>query len=97
MSTSSTPRLFKIITARDDVVIGLSPADIQALGAPGSEAVSAIGHTLAGHGQLTAWQFAVRKGADGTLEYAPHQRVSLLGHDSLRVEPFPTSMRVVAP
>lgn len=97
MSTSSAPQLFKIITVRDDVVIGLSPADMQALGVPSSEAVSAIGHALAGHGQFAAWQFAVRKGADGALEYAPHQRISLLGHDSLRVEPFPTSMRIVAP
>lgn len=95
--SATVPQLFKIVTVRDDVVIGLAPDDIQALGASNSEVVSAVGHALADRGELTAWQFAVRKGTDGALEYAPHQRVSLLGHDSLRVEPFPTSIRVVAP
>lgn len=95
--SSTVPQLFKIITVRDDVIIGLAPDDIQALGPSSSEAISVIGHALADRGELTAWQFAIRKGGDGALEYAHHQRISLLGHDSLRVEPFPTSMRVVAP
>lgn len=88
--------LFKVVSARDEIIIGLSDADILALGKAAAEAVAAIGQTLASDGQLTAWQFAVRKAQDGALEYGHHQRVSILAHDSLRIEPFPTSMRVAA-
>lgn len=83
--------LFKIVTARDDIVIGLSPAQLAALG--GSD-VGAVGEALS-RGALTAWQFAVRRRDDGTLEQAPLRQVSILGHDSIRVEPYTTPLPIV--
>lgn len=59
--------------------------------------MTALGRALKGSGELTVWQYAVRKGADGELEQAPLRRISILGHDSLRVEPYATRLRVVAP
>lgn len=84
--------LFKIITVKDEIVIGLSKADVEKL--QGND-VTAIGRALSKNGELTAWQFAVRKNKDGALEQAPLQRVSLIGHDSLRVEPYTSPLAVI--
>jgi hypothetical protein len=84
--------LFKIITTKDEMVVGFTPSEIAAL--KGND-VSAIGKALAADGELSLWQFAVRKGSDGSLEEGPLRRVSILGHDSLRVEPYTTTLRIV--
>jgi hypothetical protein len=84
--------LFKIITVKDEIVIALSPSDIAQIG--GND-VTHIGRALTG-GELTVWQYAVKRGADGQLEQAPLKRVSLIGRDSLRVEPYATLLHVVA-
>nr|WP_086017087.1 hypothetical protein [Xanthobacter autotrophicus] len=86
--------LFKIITVRDEIVVGVGPQDAAALG--GSD-VTAVGRALKGGGELTVWQYAVRKAPDGELEQAPLRRISIIGNDSLRVEPYATPLRVVAP
>lgn len=84
--------LFKIITVKDEIIVGLTASEITEL--KGND-VSAIGKALATDGELSLWQFAVRKSADGTLEEAPLRRVSILGHESLRIEPYATPLRVV--
>lgn len=84
--------LFKVITVKDEIVIGLSEKD---LGALGGEDAGFVGRALAANGELTAWQFAVRKAEDGELEQAPHHVVSILAHESLRIEPYATPLRVV--
>ena len=84
--------LFKIVTVKDEIVIGLSKADAEALK---GDDVTAIGRALSNNGALTVWQFAVRKNKDGELEQAPLQRVSVIGHDSLRVEPYTSPLKVV--
>ena len=86
--------LFKIITVRDEIVVGVGPQDAAALG--GSD-VTAVGRALKGGGELTVWQYAVRKAPDGELEQVPLRRISIIGNDSLRVEPYATPLRVVAP
>ena len=82
--------LFKIVTARDEIVIGFSPAQLAALG---GRDVEAVGRALS-RGALTAWQFAVRRRDDGVLEQAPLRQVSILGHDSIRVEPYTTPLPI---
>jgi hypothetical protein len=81
-----TVLLFKIVTARDEIVIGFSPEQLAALG---GDDVDTVGRALS-RGALTAWQFAVRRRAGGTLEQAPLRQVSILGHDCIRVEPYTT-------
>lgn len=85
--------LFKIVTVKDEIVIGLSDAELDALG--GRDA-GAVARALKTRGELTAWQYAVRKAATGELEQAPRQKVGLLAHESLRVEPYPTPLAVRA-
>ncbi|WP_374251309.1 hypothetical protein [Xanthobacter sp.] len=91
---AETTPLFKIVTMKDEIVVGLSPQDVAALG--GSD-VTAIGKALKGKGEVTLWRYAVRKAADGALEQAPVARVSILGNDSLRVEPYTTPLKIIAP
>lgn len=87
-----TPKLFKVVTVRDEIVVGLAPRDVVPLG--GSD-VSHLGSALKFDGQLTAWQYAVRVGKDGEMEQAPLRKVTILGHSSLRVEAFSSPLRVV--
>lgn len=85
--------LFKIVTVRDEIVVGLTDADVATI--KGND-VTAIGRAVAEGGELTLMRFAVRKAADGELEQAPLHRVSVLAHDTLRIEPYPTPLRIVA-
>lgn len=87
-------QLFKIVTVKDEIVVGVADGDLEDAGKADA---SAIGRALASKGELTLWQFAVRKGKEGELEQAPLRRISILGNDSLRVEPYSTPLRVVPP
>ena len=85
--------LFKIVSVKDEVVIGLSADELASLG--GSDA-GAVAKALAAKGTLTVWQYAVRKAANGDLEQAPRAKIGLIAHDSLRVEPYATPLKVIA-
>jgi len=85
--------LFKVVSVKDEVVIGLSADELSALG--GVDA-GAVAKALASKGTLTVWQYAVRKAANGDLEQAPRMKIGLIAHDSLRIEPYATSLKIVA-
>ena len=84
--------LFKIITVKDEIVIGLNADE---LGAIGGKDAGAVAKALAAKGQLTAWQYAVKKAANGDLQQAPLRQVGLLANASLRVEPYATTVTVL--
>ncbi|OAF17295.1 hypothetical protein AYJ54_37205 [Bradyrhizobium centrolobii] len=84
--------LFKIVTVKDEIIIGLSAEELQALG--GSDA-SAVAHALAQKGDLTVWQYNVHRGQNGELQQAPTAKVGLLANASLRVEPYSTPYQIV--
>lgn len=84
--------LFKIVTVKDDIVIGLDKAELEKLG--GADAGS-VARALAQKGELTAWQYGVRRGANGELTQAPTAKIGLLAHSSLRVEPYVTPYPIV--
>ncbi len=86
--------LFKVVTARDEIVIGLTREDVARLG--GADA-ALVARAIAGEGAFSAWQYAVRRAPDGSLRQAPLRRVALLAASSLRVEPYATPLAVVAP
>src|SRR3954464_7361814 len=81
--------LFKIVSVKDEVVIGLSAAELAAFG--GTDA-GTVAKALAAKGTLAVWQYAVRKAGNGDLEQAPHAKIGLIAHDSLRVEPYATPL-----
>ena len=84
--------LFKVVTIKDEIIIGLSPDELQALG--GNDA-SAVAHALAQKGDLTVWQYNVHRGQNGEMRQAPTAKIGLLAHASLRVEPYTTPYQIM--
>jgi len=89
-------KLFKMITAKDEVVIGLSEEEVRSFG-PRPD-VDNLAERLVSAGQITAWQYAVKKAADGALVQAPLRRIAVLKSDTLRIEPYnPAPLKVLPP
>ena len=88
-----TTSLFKIITVKDEIVIGLNTDELDRLG--GRDA-GAVARALAAKGEMTVWQYGVRRGPTGDLQQAPTQKIGLLANNSLRVEPYTTPYTIVA-
>ena len=87
--------LFKVITAKDEVIIGLNTRELRALGGPEKAPAGIIASALASKKELTVWQYAVRKSDSGELQVAPVHPIGLLAHDSLRVEPYPSKLTIL--
>jgi hypothetical protein len=84
--------LFKIVTVKDEIVVGLSADELSRLG---GQDVTAVARALTSKGELTVWQYAVRKAVNGDLQQAPLRQVALLANSSLRVEPYTTPLAVI--
>jgi hypothetical protein len=80
------------VIVRDEIIIGLSAEELQALG--GNDA-SAVAHALAQKGDLTVWQYNVHRGQNGEMQQAPTAKIGLLANASLRVEPYTTPHQIV--
>jgi hypothetical protein len=93
VAQSKDTNLFKVVTVKDEVIIGLSASELVALG--GDDA-GAVAKALVSKGTLAVWQYAVRKAGNGDLEQAPRAKIGLIAHDSLRVEPYATPLKVIA-
>ena len=88
-------KLFKVVTVKDEVVIGLTAEELKSLGT--GPDLDLLAQRLASVGQITVWQYAVRKASDGALQQAPLRRVAILRSDAMRIEPYATPLPVVAP
>jgi len=53
--------------------------------------------SLATAGEMTVWQYAVRKDQNGTLQQAPLRRIAIFRNDTLRIEPYASPLPVVGP
>ena len=84
--------LFKVVTVKDEIVIGLSDDEMKALG--GSDA-SAVAHALAQKGDMMVWQYNVHRGPNGDMQQAPTAKIGLLANASLRVEPYTTPYAII--
>ncbi|WFU18073.1 hypothetical protein [Bradyrhizobium sp. CB3481] len=84
--------LFKVITTRDEIVIGISEADLAQI--EGQNA-GGVAKALVAKGSMSVWQYAVRKSATGDLEQSPLHKIGLIASDSLRVEPYATPLKVL--
>jgi hypothetical protein len=84
--------LFKVITARDEIVIGISEGDLAQIEGQNAGGVAKM---LVAKGSMSAWQYAVRKSSSGDLEQAPLHKIGLIANDSLRVEPYATPLKVL--
>lgn len=91
-SAADSVSLFKVITAKDEIVIGLSGDELAQI--EGKDA-GGIAKMLVANGSMSVWQYAVHKSAAGDLEQAPLRKVGLIANDSLRVEPYATPLKVL--
>jgi hypothetical protein len=87
---ASAETLFKIVTVKDDVTVGLNDAELKELGGD----AGGIAKAIAAKGSLTLWQYAVTKrGADSVV--APRAKIGVLAATSLRVEPYKQPFKVL--
>src|SRR5271157_4299727 len=93
-SQSKPPSLFKVVTEKDEIIIGLNAQELHAIG--GSEKnAGAVARALADKKALTVWQYSVRKSPSGDLQVTPLHQVGLLANQSLRVEPYSSPLPVL--
>ena len=83
--------LFKVITSRDEVVIGIPEGELAKM----EGNAGGVARSLVANGSLTVWQYAVRKSPSGDLEQAPLHKIGLIAKDSLRVEPYASPLKVL--
>jgi ABC-type amino acid transport substrate-binding protein len=84
--------LFKVITAKDEIIIGINDDQLSTFEAKNAGGVA---KHLVEKGTFTAWQYAVRKAEAGALEQAPLRQVGLMSNEALRVEPYTTPLKIV--
>lgn len=86
-------KLFKIVTARDEIVVGVTDKELSGEGSD----LARLTAKMRAAGQLEVWRYAVRKAASGDLEQAPSTRVMLIFSETLRIEPYKTPLKIVDP
>ena len=87
---ASAETLFKIVTVKDEVIVGLNDAELKEFGGD----AGSIARAIAAKGSLTLWQYAVTK-KDGESMVAPRAKIGVLAASSLRVEPYKQPFKVV--
>lgn len=88
-------QLFKVVTSKDEVVIGVKQEELRTFG-PLPDLDNLAQH-LASLGQMTVWQYAVKKDQSGTLQQAPLRRIAIFRNDMLRIEPYASPLPVLNP
>ena len=83
--------LFKIVTVKDEIIVGLNDAEMAQLG----NDAGAIAKSIVSKGSVTLWQYASKKAANGELQQAPLQKIGVMSNYSLRVEPYKTPLKVL--
>lgn len=88
-------RLFKVVSPKDEVIIGLTADELRGFG-PLPDLDNLARH-LSTAGEMTVWQYAVRKDSSGALQQAPLRRIAILKNDAYRIEPYTTPLPVISP
>jgi hypothetical protein len=92
----ATVKLFKIVTAKDEIEIGVTDEELRSFGA--GPDIDVLAKKLVDGGRMTVWQYAVQRAADGSTVHAPLRRVAVFKTDTLRIEPFnPAPLKAVPP
>ena len=88
-------KLFKLVGPKDEVVVGLTADELRGFGS--APDLDNLAQHLATAGEMSVWQYAVRKGQDGNLQQAPLKRVAVFKNDTMRIEPYATPLPIIAP
>jgi hypothetical protein len=89
-AAASAETLFKIVTAKDDVVVGVNDAEWKELGGN----ASGIAKAIAAKGALRLWQYNVTR-KDGEIVVAPRPKMGVLANASLRVERYTQPYKIL--
>jgi hypothetical protein len=89
--SASAETLFKIVTVKDEIIIGLNDAELKEFGGD----AGGIAKAIAAKGSLSVWQYGVQRGKDGQSEVGPRQKIGVLASASLRVEPYKQPFKVL--
>ena len=93
MAADSPMKLFKVVTVKDETIVGVSAEELRTYG-PSTD-LENLANRLATVGQLPVWQYAVRKGSDGQLQQAPNQRIVIFSSGTARIEPYATPLPII--
>ena len=86
-AAAQTPEvtLFKVVSAKDELVIGVARDELAAMG--GGAPVEAIARQIAKAGHMAVWNYAPRRDAQGAARLTPVQRVVIFANGIVRIEP----------
>jgi hypothetical protein len=87
--------LFKVVTVKDDVVVGWTADELNAIGR--DEPLAAVSGELQRAGQLSVWQYATKKDQDGALKMMPLRRIVVFSSGTARIEPYDSPLPVLPP
>ena len=87
--------LFKVVTMKDDVVVGWTTDELNAIGR--GEPLGTVSSELQRAGQLPAWQYATKKDRDGSLKMMPLRRIVVFSSGTARIEPYDSPLPVLPP
>lgn len=87
--------LFTVVSVSDEIVVGLTEAEMPAL-ARGNP-VGVVADLLADGGRLIAWRYGPSRGEDGAIRQVAHYRVALFAGGTVRIELYRTEQEVVPP
>lgn len=87
--------LFKIVSAKDDMIVGLTRDELAKFG-PGAP-LEVFASELQRRGQMAVWQYASTRGPQGELVMSPLQRIIVLYPGTARIEPYTSNLKVMLP
>lgn len=87
---ASAETLFKIVTVKDDIIVGLNDAELKEFGGD----AGGIAKAIAAKGSVTLWQYSVAQ-KDGERVVAPRLKTGVLANSSLRVERYTQPFKVL--
>jgi hypothetical protein len=87
--------LLRIVTARDEVVVGVTGPEIERMGR--GVPLEVFSAQLQAMGQLPVWQYASQRAANGELVMSLLRRISVFAAGTSRIEPYATPLKIVPP
>jgi hypothetical protein len=88
-------RLFRVVTTRGEVTLGFTPEELGRMG-EGNE-VDRLARALARDGQITGWNYAVARAADGSTRFAARGRVAVMRQEGVMIQPYAAALPVAPP
>lgn len=98
-AASGAHSVFRVVTMRGDVLIGLPRQGIAGCGTAQEAALEAdrLARLIARDGRITAWRYLPRRGPDGATRLVSSDRVCLMREDVLMLELHESGLPVLPP